>query len=128
MQPYFFVRNNKQYVKVSFNELIYIESTGNYVRIVADSGTFLAQLTIKQLEKILPMDSFCRVSRSCIVSMDRIISFSRDCVTLKNKKLPFTEKYRGELERRVNIITPEGRPRPVSLQVTSDDFEAGRMN
>jgi two-component system LytT family response regulator len=115
MQTYFFIRTSKQYVKINYHQLIYIESVGNYVKIVADGGTYLAQLTIKQLEKILPMESFCRVNRGCIVSMDRITAFDKDSLSLPNIRLPFTERYRKELERKVNIIVNERQLKPHSI-------------
>jgi DNA-binding LytR/AlgR family response regulator len=96
MQPFFFIRDNKQYVRVNYNELI-------------DNGAYLAQLTVKQLEKLLPADSFCRINRGCIVSINRILTFDADTVTLKNKRFQFTERYLKELEQRVNIIISERR-------------------
>jgi DNA-binding LytR/AlgR family response regulator len=126
MQTYFFIRTSKRYVKISYNELIYIESIGNYARIVVDSGAYLAQLTIKQLEKILPVDSFYRVNRGCIVAIERISSFDCDSITVKNTKLPFTERYRKEFEKRVNIITYES-IKPGSLKL-GKELETEIMN
>ena len=121
MQPYFFIRTEKQYVKISHSELINIESVGNYVSITTDSGTYMAQLSIKQLEKLLPREKFCRVSRSSIVSLDRIVSFDRDCVVLKDKKqISFGDSYRKELEQRVNIVMSDVRERPKSLVVDTE--------
>lgn len=124
MQPYFFIRTDKQYVKINYHELIYIESLGNYVRLVADNGTWLTQLTIKQLEKILPMESFCRINRGAIVSMDRITAFDKESVCLQNKKrLPFTDRFRKDLERRVNIVTHERYLRNGSLHIVPAKME-----
>lgn len=125
MQPYFFIRTDKQYIKINYQELSYIESVGNYVRIISDSGTYLTQLTIKQLEKILPMESFCKINRGAIVSMDRITAFDKDSVCLQNKKrLPFTERFRKDLERRVNIVTHERYLRNGSLHIVAAKLES----
>src|SRR2546428_10804452 len=122
MQHYFFIRTEKQYVKINYSELICIESVGNYVSITTDGGSYMAQLSIKQLvEKLLPRDKFCRVSRSSIVSLDRIVSFDRDCVVLKDKKqISFGDTYRRELEQRVNIVMSDVRERPKSLVVDTE--------
>jgi DNA-binding LytR/AlgR family response regulator len=121
MQPYFFIRTEKQYVKISYPELICIESVGNYVSITTDNGTYMAQLSIKQLEKLLPREKFCRVSRSSIVSLDRIVSFDRDCVLLKDKRqVSFGDSFRRELEQRVNIVMSDVRERPKSLMVDTE--------
>jgi len=126
MQPYFFIRTVKQYVKIGYSDLICIESVGNYVSITTDSGSYMAQLSIKQLEKLLPREKFCRVSRSSIVSLDRIVSFDRECILLKDKRqISFGDSYRKDLEQRVNIVMSEVRDRPKSLIV---DIEGMRQS
>jgi two-component system LytT family response regulator len=105
MQPYFFIRVDKKYIRINYKELLYVESVGNYVKLFADTGTFLTPLTIKELEKMLPFDSFCRVNRGTIVAIDRIVSFDRDHVVLKNLSFSFSDKYRKALEAKIRIIT-----------------------
>src|SRR5690349_20678587 len=109
MQDYFFVRSGKQYRRVSFNELIYIESAGNYAKIVAGTGIFLVPVTMRQLERELPVDLFCRVSRACIVAIDRVLSFDRECICLGGQSICFSDRYRKEFERRVNILLPQNK-------------------
>lgn len=105
MEKYFFVRTGRQYSRVCLDEFIYAESAGNYVRIFTDSGSYLVLFSLKQLEKVLPVQSFCRVTRGYLVSVNRVISFDKESVTLKgNKRLPCTDLYRKELERRVTIL------------------------
>jgi hypothetical protein len=103
--PYFFIRINKKYIRIDFSGIRYIESGGNYVRIFTDTGTFLTTMAIKQLEKALPAELFCRVNRGSIVPIDRIICFDRDGVILGNNvRIAFSDRYRKELEAKVTII------------------------
>lgn len=105
MQPYFFIRVDKKYIRINYKDLSYIESVGNYVKLFTDNGVFLSTLTIKELEKILPFDAFCRVNRGSIVAIDRIVSFDRDNVVLKGAAFSFSDKYRKILEGKIRIIT-----------------------
>jgi DNA-binding LytR/AlgR family response regulator len=105
MQVYFFIRVGKKYVRVNYRDILYLESTGNYVKLVTDAGSFLTALTIKELEKILPFEMFCRVNRGTIVSIDRVTSFDREHVILKNFSFSFSDKYRKMLEGKVKIIS-----------------------
>lgn len=105
MQPYFFIRVDKKYIRINYKDLSYIESVGNYVKLFTEGGIFLTPLTIKELEKMLPHDAFCRINRGTIVAIDRIISFDRDHVILKNATFSFSDKYRKVLEGRIRIIT-----------------------
>lgn len=105
MQPYFFIRVDKKYVRVNYKDLLYVESVGNYVKLMTDVGIFLTPLTIKELEKLLPGEMFSRVNRGTIVAIDRIINFDKECVTLKTIRFSFSDKYRKALEAKVKIIT-----------------------
>jgi DNA-binding LytR/AlgR family response regulator len=105
MQPYFFIRVDKKYIRINYKDLSYIESVGNYVKLFTDTGVFLSTLTIKELEKVLPVDAFCRINRGTIVAIDRITSFDRDNVILKNATFSFSDKYRRILEGKIRIIT-----------------------
>lgn len=112
----FFIRINKKYIRISFGDIRYIESTGNYVKIFTDAGSFLTSLTMKQLEQALPDHSFCRVNRGCIVSIHRIVSFDRDGVILGNNiKIAFGDRYRRELESRIVILLSDY-PRRIAVE------------
>jgi len=105
-QSCFFIRISKKYIRIRFRDILYIESVGNYVKIVTDTGSFLTPLTVKQLERALPPDLFCRINRGSIVAMDRIVCFDRDSILLDNHvKIIFSERYRKELEARITILT-----------------------
>jgi two-component system LytT family response regulator len=86
-------------------EIDWIESDGNYVRL--HSGTAVHQLreTISGLETQLPEERFMRISRSVIVNLDRIREvqpmFYGDCVVILHdgSRLNLTRNYRGRLEQ-----------------------------
>jgi DNA-binding LytR/AlgR family response regulator len=105
MQAYFFIRVDKKYIRINYKDLLYVESVGNYVKIFTENGIFLTPLTIKELEKMLPFELFCRVNRGTIIAIDRIVCFDRESVTLKNARFSFSDKYRKALEGKIRIIT-----------------------
>jgi two-component system LytT family response regulator len=105
MQAYFFIRVDKKYIRINYKDLLYVESVGNYVKLFTENGIFLTPLTIKELEKMLPFELFCRVNRGTIIAIDRIVCFDRESVTLKNARFSFSDKYRKALEGKIRIIT-----------------------
>ena len=104
MQQYFFIRMNGRYLKINFQEILYIEGCKNYLKIITENKTQLVLLTMKRLEHLLPGTSFRRIHKSFIVSLDKIIEFDSDTVYLKNKQLPIGQMYKGELEKAVMIV------------------------
>jgi two-component system LytT family response regulator len=105
MQAFFFIRVDKKHIRINYKDLLYIESVGNYVKLFTENGIYLTPLTIKELEKMLPFELFCRVNRGTIIAIDRIVCFDRESVTLKNARFSFSDKYRKALEGKVRIIT-----------------------
>lgn len=82
-------------VNVPMTDISYIESIGNYVRIVCTTGErILSRTTLKSVLDILPKKTFIRVHRSYIVSVSQISSFSKSKIILKgNKEIPVGLQY-----------------------------------
>src|SRR5262245_50307662 len=104
MHKYFFIRESRKYVKVSFSDIMYVEGCGNYVKIVTERKKYMALTALKQLELLLPPNLFARIHKSYIVSLESITEFDRDSVYLKEKKLPVGNQFKGVVERSVVII------------------------
>lgn len=57
---------------ISVPEIIYIRAEGDYAEIVAESGKFLKEQTMKYFETHLPPAKFVRIHRSYIVNVEKI--------------------------------------------------------
>ena len=114
MQKNFFIKTNSRYIKINFNDILYIEGCKNYSRIVTEKKNYLVLITMKRMEQVLPAQLFLRIHKSYIISLDKITEFSRNTVLLresvppgKEKLLPIGQQYKGQLERTVNIVSDE---------------------
>lgn len=75
-------------VVISLDYVIFIEAMDNYVKVMRRKlPMVLSQITMKEMEAILPSDRFVRVHRSYIVSLDAIDRFS-------NRKIYFRDSDR----------------------------------
>ncbi|HEX2845559.1 MAG TPA: LytTR family DNA-binding domain-containing protein [Chitinophagaceae bacterium] len=104
MQSFFFIHLKKKYIRIAITEIRYILSLDHHVKIVTDHGIYIPFLSIKQLETILPADQFCRVNRSTLVALNRIISFDRHTITLKDGVFTFSDKYRKLMEGKIKLL------------------------
>lgn len=92
-------------MKVDFRHILYIEARKNYTRLVLDErSTALVLVTLKQWERLLPRDLFCRVHRGYIVSIDKIVSFDNKYVYLQGEKITIGDQYRDALPDVVTIL------------------------
>ena len=99
---YFTVRSNRQTAKVKFEELLYLESLGDYIEFHLVNGSAISSKEkISHMEKILP-EGFLRIHRSFIVNRSKISSFSREYVVVGEKELPISRSYRQEVVGMLN--------------------------
>jgi len=104
MQSFFFIHLKKKFVRIDVKDIRYVLSIAHHVKICTDQGIFIPHLSLKQLETILPVDSFSRVNRGTLVALNRIISFDKDEVLLKDVRFSFSDKYRKELESKITVM------------------------
>ena len=106
-----FVKSEYRYVRIYFDEVLYIEGMKDYVKIYVEGGSepVLSLMSMKSLEARLPAGEFIRVHRSFIVRKDRIHAVERACVLVKESRLsgggrriPVGENYREQLKRLVD--------------------------
>ena len=101
---YFFIRETRQYVKVRFNDVLYIESARNYSKIYTRTTTHMVLVGMRRLLEALPPDQFCRIHRAWIISLDALTAFDHEIARVGEREIPIGESYRKELEKRVPII------------------------
>lgn len=107
MQSFFFIRHEGRFVKVDFRHIVYIEARKNYTRLVLeDKPTALVLVTLKQWERLLPPDQFCRIHRGYIVSIEKITAFDNKQVYILGEKIAIGEQYRNALPDSVSILAP----------------------
>ena len=102
-QGYFTIRSNRQTAKVRFDDLVYIESLGDYIEIHLQNGSEVSSKEkISHMERTLP-DGFLRIHRSFIVNRAKISSFSREHVMMGEKELPISRSFKQEVVRKLNV-------------------------
>lgn len=69
---FFFIKCDKCFEKVFYDELIFVQALQNYVVLQTEEKSLVSYLTIKSVEAYLPPAGFIRVNRSYIVSIRKI--------------------------------------------------------
>jgi len=104
MQPFFFVHLKNKYHKIEICAIRYVLSIAHHSKIVTDHGTYLPHLSLKQLERVLPADAFCRVNRGTLVNLGRIVTYEKDVINLPEVSFPLTKKCRSVLEAKITLL------------------------
>lgn len=91
---FLFVRSERKMVKVALNEVLYIESVGDYLKIYLNTKTILTRETINNILQKLPEANFLRIHRSYIVSIAKIDSYTNEYIEIFNKALPISRSFK----------------------------------
>ena len=85
---------DRKKVKISFTDIVYIESQREYIKVITLNKAFTSKMSIGQMEDHLPKDLFKRVHRSFIISVDKITSFDANEVEVNGISIPIGRKYK----------------------------------
>jgi DNA-binding LytR/AlgR family response regulator len=92
---FIYLRVDRKMVKVLLDDILYIESDKDYVKVYTEKGYLITRQTIASVEAMLSDSKFIRVHRSYIVSLSKLKSFTADTVEIGNKELPIGKLYRN---------------------------------
>jgi DNA-binding LytR/AlgR family response regulator len=99
--PYFFIRENLNYVQIMYSEVLYIMSQDNFLNIVTTDRTYSTILTIAKLEEKLNSNVFLRVHRSYIVHRAAIRTIGKNEIELTTGKgIPIGDQYRTKINHK----------------------------
>ena len=93
-KDFMFVRADRKMVKIDFQDILFIESLGDYVKIFTKDSTVITRETISNLEDKLIGENFMRVHRSFIVSITKITSYTNEFIEVNNKAIPISRSYK----------------------------------
>ena len=88
------VRAQRKTNRISLDDIEYLESLGDYVKIHTSSfSPITTKEKISKLETKLP-DSFLRIHRSYIINSKKIFSYNKERIQIKKTNLPISRTYK----------------------------------
>lgn len=95
-----YFKANRKTLKVFLDEITYIESAKDYIKIYRHSGTpIMVKHSLTALLDKLPHHLFIRVHRSFIVSINKITAFTNYDIEIGKIEIPIGRQYLGQWKR-----------------------------
>ncbi len=93
---YFFVNVDYSLVKVTFDDIVYVEGLKDYIKIhlKSSSRSIVTRMPMKTIEEQLPANKFIRIHKSYIVSVHFITAVRKTSLFLDTIELPVSDNYR----------------------------------
>ncbi len=98
---FLYLRVERKTVKICVNDIYWMESLKDYIRITLKDKVLVSKQKIGVLEELLPSDKFIRIHRSFIVAIDKIESYHAYAIGILGKELPIGRNYKAECKKRL---------------------------
>jgi DNA-binding LytR/AlgR family response regulator len=99
-------RADKKIYKIDFREILFFESTGDYIKVHTREKKLVIHETFKNLITQLPADQFIRVHKSFIVSLSGIRLLDGNQLDVAGHLIPVGLVYKEGLLERLNTKHP----------------------
>lgn len=94
-ESFVYFRADRKMQKVMLQDILYIESMKDYVKIVTILGTIITKQSITSVESMLSENQFVRTHRSFIVAIDKIRSYTNELIEIDAAEIPIGKLYRN---------------------------------
>jgi DNA-binding LytR/AlgR family response regulator len=94
---------DKKMIKVKMNDILYIESVKDYVKVKTFEKEIITQQKISYLEESLPREQFLRIHRSFIVNRERIDAYSATDIEVGKFHIPIGRNYKNDVMKMLAV-------------------------
>lgn len=93
-EGFIYLKAERKAHKITLNEILYIESLDDYVKVFLKNKTLITRENISMLEQKLPNTQFVRIHRSFIIAVSAIAAITAESVQIGEKELPFGRAFK----------------------------------
>lgn len=103
VEAFIYLRADRKNIKVNLDDILFIESLKDYIKIVTKEKTIVTKQSISSLEENLPGHLFIRIHRSFIVAVNKIEAYTPELIQISKYELPVSRSYRHEVEKTLKL-------------------------
>ncbi len=94
-EPFVYMKADKNMNKVYINDIVYIESWKDFIKIYLSGGkNLLVKQSLSSMENMLSKHKFLRVHRSYIVSINKISGYKNLSIQINSTEIPIGRLYK----------------------------------
>ena len=99
-----FIRHRDRMIKISLDDIQYIEADRNYCKVYLKNSKYLLVTTLKEVAEKLSEKRFIRIHRSYIANISHIDEIGNNHVVIASHSIPLSKNMRTELFRHLQVI------------------------
>lgn len=99
-----YIKIEGRYVRLSYDEILFFEYVGDYVRITTTKERFIIHSTLKSIDQKLKDARFLKVHRSFIINLDKIKDIEENSLVIQGTVIPISRANKPILLGRLNFL------------------------
>ncbi|SNR73919.1 LytR/AlgR family response regulator transcription factor [Lutibacter flavus] len=100
-EPFIFLKVNKKMMKIKLNDILYIESLKDYIKVFTRIENYLVHKSMTSISEELPSDNFLRIHRSFTIAINKITSVEGNTVEIDKKRIPIGRNYLVQAKHKI---------------------------
>lgn len=100
---FIFLKTEYRLEKVDFDDILYIESRGDYIYVITPLRKILTLMSLKNITLKLPEEKFIRVHKSFIVAISKIDAIEHRRIHIRDADIPIGDMYREKVLKRMGL-------------------------
>ena len=92
-ESFIFLKVDKKLIKIKFEDILYVESLKDYIKVFTTSGNYLVHKSLTSMTEELPDSNFIRIHRSYTIAIDKVKSVEGNLIEITTNKIPIGRKY-----------------------------------
>jgi DNA-binding LytR/AlgR family response regulator len=100
-EPHIFLKVNKKLLKINLNDILFIESLKDYIKVVTKVGDYVVHKSLTAITEELPQSNFLRVHRSYTISINKINALEGNTIEIVNRRIPIGRNYLKQSKERI---------------------------
>lgn len=104
VKDYIFIRSDGRFVRISLDDLLYVENVGDYVMFKTNEEKYLVHGTLKTIAEKLQHPNFLKVHRSYIINLSKIVDIEDNSVLIDKKVIPVSRAHKNLLLERIDPL------------------------
>lgn len=99
-----FVKTDRLFVKVKISDILWLESEGNYLKVITSQGKHLVRASFAEMLENLPENLFIKVHKSFVAALAKIDAVNHSFIIIEGHEVPLSRNYRDELYKGLKRI------------------------
>ncbi|MCZ8215155.1 MAG: LytTR family DNA-binding domain-containing protein [Cyclobacteriaceae bacterium] len=93
-----FIRSNNKHIQILLDDVLFVEASGNYIKIVLKEEMVTLRGTLSSLAEHIPTEGLIQVHRSFMVAKKHIKRIEGNEITIGDHIVPIGKLYRAQLD------------------------------